>query len=156
MFCTKSGIVQTQHLMFRSLCSTCGLGCPKVGFWSVCKLGSWYVWLFGAPPRMTPQGALMQWVNTQHISTPQLANWPKSNFRTAYPPSKNTQIKMLTHFTTDRWRFSSRQTTAFIHFESIAKMVQYLFFICMRKLVVGFILVSLLCLRVKLGSLAHL
>ena len=25
-----------------------------------------------------------QWVNTQHISTPQLANWPKPNFRTAY------------------------------------------------------------------------
>ena len=27
------------------------------------------------------------------------------------PPSKNTQIKTLTHFTTDRWRFSSRQTS---------------------------------------------
>ena len=25
-----------------------------------------------------------QWVNTQHISTRQLANWPKPNFRTAY------------------------------------------------------------------------
>ena len=32
---------------------------------------------------MTPQGALMQWVNTQHISTHQLAKCPKPNFRTA-------------------------------------------------------------------------